>query len=264
MSDNKNRYKFNNTDYGLLSTAATIHENIVFFKGKEIKQISKGGDIVMVACISEEIPLTHGVAGLSTMIKIAKDSGLSECELEYEKDLTRLHDINYNASVDYRHSTINWIYTDQHLDYLDSFSYDTDILETKTNGKLKEWDIEISLTKGELDKIKRVATTLNLDSLYISPLEDGGVVVSLGDSQNDSVSNSYKQVLTPQESNSVINERAFGSKIKFDMDQIRSLYDGDYTISIAIGIKKATRAFSKYQCLGTDVYFFISATNLNG
>ena len=259
------KYKFTNNCIELLNNSAQMNEHMIFFKGNQLRHASKSADVVLIAELSQNIPFEHGIGNISVFNRIINNFGGDECELEFHETYTRLHNDEYNSHIDYKHSSnVEWIFDPNVIEHLCKFNVDSDILSVYTNGDLTDddWDIELTIHAGELEQIKNTAKMLNLDSMYISPIErEGGydIEINVTNKDNPDSCSSYTQRIDKDENEFVITEKAKNCKIHFNMEQLRYVMNDNYTIKAVIGRKNPSKIISAWYRMTDNVkaYYII-------
>jgi hypothetical protein len=100
--------KLSNDTLNVLKNFASINQGIMFKKGKTIKTVSGGKNVLVEAVISEEIPTDFGVYNLNEFLSVLS-LHKEEPVLEFEKDTVLISGLKGRSKIKYRFCQPNMI-----------------------------------------------------------------------------------------------------------------------------------------------------------
>jgi hypothetical protein len=162
-------FKFSDRTLNLLQNFATINTNMMFRQGSEITTVSDQNHIMAFSSIEEEIPRSFGIYDLSEFLNLL--TLVDDYHLQFEDNYLLIKSKSDSTTIQYFYSP-------------------EEVLKTKEKPpSMPEADLEFELDDALLSKIKRAGSTLGLDHLYITPI-DNGVKLSVA-AENNATSNTF-------------------------------------------------------------------------
>lgn len=217
--------KLNENTLAVLNNFGSIQPNLLVEEGNTIRTIAEARNIMAEATLDQEFPSKFVVYDLSEFLSTI--NLMDEPELNFKSDHVLIVGSGGRIKVKYY------------------FSSEEVITTVKKSVNMPESEVQISLNKATLDKLRQASSVLGHEFVMIQNSSESGIALLSVTDPNDSTSNEF----------TIEVPAAYDESVTFDfiinIKNIKVL-PGDYDV------KLSSKLLAKFDNSSSDVSYFIA------